>query len=149
MVFVWCRREIESNNKYFYLFVFISLLHQTKTMGQKHLFLIVLYVSLYRWAHFSRAVLCCQPHQQLFTHSLLLQHQQNRSLVSLYQNKITNIFKNKPLILFPLKIGSLTWRHAILETHLLLLTPRFCQERKSFILANLRTRLHTFLRTNP
>ena len=32
-------------------------------------FLIVLYVSSYRWVPFSRAVLCCQPHQQLFTHS--------------------------------------------------------------------------------
>ena len=27
-------------------------------------------MSLYRWVHFSRAVLFCQPHQQLFTHSL-------------------------------------------------------------------------------
>ena len=32
--------------------------------------LIVLYVSSYRWVHFCRAVLFCQPNQQLFTHSL-------------------------------------------------------------------------------
>ena len=41
-----------------------------KTMGQKCLFLIVLYVSSYRWVHFSRAVLLRQPRQQLFTHCL-------------------------------------------------------------------------------
>ena len=34
------------------------------------MFLIVLYVSSYRWVHFSRAVLFCQPHQHLFTHCL-------------------------------------------------------------------------------
>ena len=33
------------------------------------MFLSVLYVSLYRWVHFSKTVLFCQPHQQLFTHS--------------------------------------------------------------------------------
>ena len=39
--------------------------------GSKALvFLIVLYVSLYRWVHFSRAVLFCQPHQQV-VHSFL------------------------------------------------------------------------------
>ena len=32
-------------------------------------FLIVLYVSSYRWVQFSRAVPFRQPHQQLFTHS--------------------------------------------------------------------------------
>ena len=32
-------------------------------------FLIVLYVSSYRWVYFSRAALFCQPHQRLFTHS--------------------------------------------------------------------------------
>ena len=36
-------------------------------------FLIALYVSSYRWVHFSRAVLFCQPHQQLF--SFLGNHQ--------------------------------------------------------------------------
>ena len=39
--------------------------------GSKTLvFLIVLYVSSYRSVHFSRPVLFCEPHQQLFTHSL-------------------------------------------------------------------------------
>ena len=38
----------------------------------KHLCLIVPCVSSYRWVLFSRAILFCQPHQQLFTHSLLL-----------------------------------------------------------------------------
>ena len=37
---------------------------------RKCLCLIVPCVSSYRWAHFSRAVLLCQPHQHLFTHSL-------------------------------------------------------------------------------
>ena len=32
-------------------------------------FLTVLYVSSYSWVHFSRVVIFCQPHQQLFTHS--------------------------------------------------------------------------------
>ena len=35
-------------------------------------FLTVLYVYSYRWVHFSSAVLFCQPHQRLFTHSLNL-----------------------------------------------------------------------------
>ena len=62
-------------------------LHLTKTLCRKRLCLIVPYlltsdedfmskalvfvscVSSYRWVHFPRAVLFCQPHQQLFTHT--------------------------------------------------------------------------------
>ena len=58
MVFVWCRREIENNNNA------PDKDHVSKTL----VFLIVLYVSSHRWVHFSRAVLFCHPHQQLFTH---------------------------------------------------------------------------------
>ena len=38
-------------------------------MSKALVFLTVPCVSLYRWVHFSRAVLFCQPHQQLFPHS--------------------------------------------------------------------------------
>ena len=49
----------------------ISLLTPDEDYVSKALVsLIVLYVSSYRWVHLSRAVLFCQPHQQLFTHSL-------------------------------------------------------------------------------
>ena len=42
-----------------------------KVHGSKALVnLIVLYVLSYRWVHFSRAVLYCQPHQKLFAYSL-------------------------------------------------------------------------------
>ena len=39
-----------------------------KTLCRKRVCLIVPCVSSYRWVHFSRSVLFCQPHQQLFTH---------------------------------------------------------------------------------
>ena len=39
-----------------------------------------LYVSSYRWVHFSGAVLFCQPHQQLVTHS----KQISRSYIYIY-----------------------------------------------------------------
>ena len=46
-----------------------TYLHPTKTLCRKRLCLTVLCVSSYMWVHFSGAVLFCQPHQQLFTHS--------------------------------------------------------------------------------
>ena len=45
-------------------------LRQVKPLCRKRLCLIVPCVSSYRRVQFSRAVLFCQPHQQLFTHSL-------------------------------------------------------------------------------
>ena len=55
----------------FVFYHFLSIfLHLTKTLCWKSLCSIILWVSLYRWVHFSRAVLFCQPHQQLFTQSL-------------------------------------------------------------------------------
>ena len=41
----------------------------------KRLCLIVPCVSSMRWVHFSRAVLFCQPHQQLFTHATACNNQ--------------------------------------------------------------------------
>ena len=41
-------------------------------------FLIVPHVWSYRWVHFSRAVLVCQPHQQLFTHSKQLDNKESK-----------------------------------------------------------------------
>ena len=52
-----------------FLFIFV---HPTKTLCRKRLCLILACVSSYRWVHFSRAVLFCQPHQQLVTHSLVV-----------------------------------------------------------------------------
>ena len=58
---------------YFLLLLLLFCLSSTpdEDDGSKTLvFLIVLYVSSYRSVHFSRPVLFCEPHQQLFTHSL-------------------------------------------------------------------------------
>ena len=61
----------------FFFYYFLSLFYTRRRPGVEiafifilFLFFIVLYVSSYRWVHFSRAVLFCQPHRQLFTHSL-------------------------------------------------------------------------------
>ena len=58
--------------------------------------LIVLYVSSCRWVHFSRAVLFCQPHQQLF-HSVLLSVNDSACILvtasGLYPSASANIFR--------------------------------------------------------
>ena len=54
-----------------FFYYFLSLfLGPMKTVLKVLVFLIIPCVSSYRLVHFSRAVLFCQPHQQLFTHSL-------------------------------------------------------------------------------
>ena len=65
-VFVGCKKE----RKIVLLLLFSIFLHPTKILCRQRLCWIVPCFSSYRWVHFSRAVLLCQPHQQLFTHSL-------------------------------------------------------------------------------
>ena len=99
-VFVGCNKidrkylKKEENKEFFFFtsffYYFLSIfLHPTKTLCQKHLCFIVPCVWSYRWVHFSRTVLFCQPHQHLFTHSLAAK---TLPWVSL---------KNQVLLLFP------------------------------------------------
>ena len=64
-----------------FIFVFglVSQVSQNRTAPEKYIhlyddteinfFILFLYVSSYRWVHFSAAALFCQPHQKVFTHS--------------------------------------------------------------------------------
>ena len=54
----------------------VLLTHRHCHMSEALVSIIVLYVPSDRWVHFPRAVLFCQPHQQLFTHSLDLSQRQ-------------------------------------------------------------------------
>ena len=54
----------------------VLLTHRHCHMSEALVSIIVLYVPSDRWVHFPRAVLLCQPHQQLFTHSLDLSQRQ-------------------------------------------------------------------------
>ena len=56
----------------FFFYYFLSFTPDEDHGSKALVFLTVLYVSSYRWGHFSRAVLFCQLHQLLFTHSLAL-----------------------------------------------------------------------------
>ena len=69
----------------------------------------------YRWVHFPRSVLFCQPHQQLFTHSMFM------SVFHLFP-----VFSQSSLshILASCFAGSVRWRSV--GFFVLLHTPRYC-----------------------
>jgi len=53
-----------------FIIVYLSSTPDGDHVSKAIVFWMVPYVSSYRWVHFSRVVLFCQSHQQLFTHSL-------------------------------------------------------------------------------
>ena len=75
-----------------------TIKHKRFRDSLRRVYLIVHCVSSYRWVHFSRAVLFCQPYQQLFTHTKLFtyftfwrRHQMNAKRLHSFSSKKTKI----------------------------------------------------------
>ena len=88
----------------------LSFLHLTKTSCRKRLCFLVPCGSSYRRVHFSRAVLFCQPHQQLFTHSM------NGGSVSMQNMHPLRGFLRPPCIVC-LPRDSYRWRFCLFFVH--------------------------------